>query len=887
MIPRFRPACRYSAMLCLTFCLLFCLPPVVRAQTQQPPVTQPSGTSTKPADKPDEPKTPEAENRPSTAAGRTDLNLAGKTDTSAGESRRNENVQFNLVDNGALKELNIRLGVTATIVREFAPVNGYFGAEFGNAPRPAIVVPVGLRAGIHGMAQETHQNSVFTARSFFQVGAVQPARENDYGFNLGMPLWGGAKLFIEAGQQKVRGIVNGNVLVPQPDERTPLTNDPAARAIVARFLAAYPKQLPNRTDINPRALNTNAPQTINSDQAGARLEQKYGARDALFMQYQFTSQSVDAFQLVAGQNPNTDTKSHLGRITWTRQWNPATVSYLSASYDRVSSLLFPEKNAVGPFVIPAGLTVLGPDGSIPIDRAQNQIRYTGQLRQNRGDHQVSTGFGVLRRQINGYETDVHRGFFSFNNDFDRDAITNLRMGTASNYLLSVGNVHRGWRLWEMQLYAGDSWRVSPKLQLQYGLRWQPLTRPTEVQGFNPIPYGSDWNNFGPALGFAYRLPGKLGVARGATGVHFGEIFTVTFQQIRFSPPHSVKTSVNAPNIVFPLGAPGTPPPVALPTVYALDRELATPYSYQYNLSWEPELSKYLKLQLGYVGSRSHKLFVMWYLNRAQPVPGIELITRTVNQRRANPAIADHRLIVNASRGYYDAARVSLVVQNWRGLTSDFGYWFSKAIDLGTGYTNTANENDSRSGRSQYEFNFQRDMKGLSQFDQTHAFLWRAAYALNTPWRQAFARHVVNGWNLSLVTLVKTGTPFNIGTGSDAPGFGNVDGNGGDRPNILDPSILGRTISHPDISRQLLPRAAFGYIRPGENQGNLGRNVFRKGRINNVNAQLSRAFALGHDMRMTFRAESINLFNTPQFAEPGFDLANPNFGQITNTLNDGR
>ena len=62
---------------------------------------------------------------------RVELNLLGKEDATKGESRRNENVQFNLVDNNALKELNVRLGATATLVQEFRADRGYFGAEFG------------------------------------------------------------------------------------------------------------------------------------------------------------------------------------------------------------------------------------------------------------------------------------------------------------------------------------------------------------------------------------------------------------------------------------------------------------------------------------------------------------------------------------------------------------------------------------------------------------------------------------------------------------------------------------------------------------------------------------------------------------------------------------
>ncbi|HZS07615.1 MAG TPA: TonB-dependent receptor [Blastocatellia bacterium] len=856
-------------------------------------MSQPAVAQQPPAPPPAE-KTSESETRQSGAAQsepskRTDLNLLGKTDAASGESRRNENVQFNLVDNNALKELNVRLGTTATIVREFSPASSYFGAEFGNAPKSVLAVPAALRQGMHGNLTFTHLNSVLSARSFFQVGGVRPAHENDYGFNFGAAPWKSANLFIDGSQQKVRGSVNGNVLVPKPDERTPLATDPVTRAIVARFLAAFPAELPNRTDINPRALNTNSPQVINGNQAGIRLDQSLNGRDGLTLQYQFTSQNVDAFQFIAGQNPNTDTKSHLARIVWTRQWNPTTVIRLSAGYDRLASLLEPEKNAVGPFIQVSGLSSLGPDGSIPIDRAQNQIRSAGQMSRVSGSHTLAAGFGVVRRQLNGRETDVHRGFFSFGSDFGRDAITNFRLGFPSQHIVSIGNVHRGFRSWDLQFYAGDNWKVNQRLNLQYGLRYQPSTAPVEVNGLNTIPYDCDCNNIAPTFGFAYRLPRQWGVTRAAYGTHFGEIFPVTFQQIRFSPPGNYKIVVTAPNLVDPLGSasPGGQLPLARPTLYHLDPELAVPYSHQYNLSWEPEWSKTIRLQLGYVGSRSHKLFVMWYLNRAHPVEGIPQTTATVNQRRPNQDYADIRVVLNGSRGYFDAARASLILSNWRGLTMDASYWFSKAMDLGTSYTNTANENDSRTGRSQSEFETHRDMKGLSPFDQTHAFLWRVSYITSLPSQLRWLAKAGGGWSLSAVTLVKTGIPFNVVSGADGPGFGNVDGNGSDRPNLLDPSILGRTISNPNTSKQLLPRAAFAFIRPTDERGNLGRNVFRKGPIHNVNASLARVWAVRREVRLTFRAESINLFNAPQFAEPGFELVNQNFGQITNTLNDGR
>ena len=129
---------------------------------------------------------------------------------------------------------------------------------------------------------------MFSARSFFQVGDVQPARENTYGFNFTAPLWRGAYFLIDGSQKKARGNVNGNVLVPRADERTALAPDPATRELVERYLAAYPEELPNRTDINPRALNTNSPQEIDDNNLNPRIEQSLRYRDKLFLRYALT-----------------------------------------------------------------------------------------------------------------------------------------------------------------------------------------------------------------------------------------------------------------------------------------------------------------------------------------------------------------------------------------------------------------------------------------------------------------------------------------------------------------------------------------------------------------------------------------------------------------------
>ena len=820
---------------------------------------------------------------------RTELNLLGEVDTESGESRRNENVQLTLVDNNVLKELNIRMGTSAMIVQEFDAAQGYFGSEFGNPSSRQIHVAPLARRDLHGSVYSTHGNSVFSARSFFQVGAVQPARKNDYGVQVSIPLVSASALTVDLNQQRNRGNVNGNVLILLPEERVPLAKDPALRAMVSRILESFPSEAPNRSDINRRAHNTNAPQEINNDSAAGRFDLPLGSKDRGLAEYRFRKQHVEAFQLVKGQNPNTTTGSHDARLTWNRAWSPETTSDVSVRFRRVTSLITQDETALGPLIYTGRqLQTLGGTSSIPYDRVQNFFSYAGALTSAKGNHRISAGAGLTREHLNGIESSGHLGLIMFTSNFGRDMVTNLRLGTPSRISQSFGTPHRGFRRWRAQLFAGDTWTARRDLTLSLSLRYEALTRPTEVNALSELPYNCDCNNFGPRFGFAYRTPG--GVFRGAYGLHYGEVFTATYSQQRFNPPGNVRLSIVAPDLLDPLAGLSSDAldPSTRSTIIDMAPDLVSPYSHQYNFSWDVMSSKGVFAQLGYVGSRSHKLISGWVLNRARVVPGIEQITGTVNDRRPDPRYFDIRHVLNGSRAYFDAAKATFGVRGPRSLTLDVSYWMSKAIDLGAHYASNATSRDAFAGRSQTEHDVHGDVKALSDFDQTHAMLSRLSYqtptirTTNGTWNKVFGE-----WNLNSILLLKTGTPFIVQTGSDAPGFGNVDGVSGDRPRLLDATILGRTIDHPDTSRQLLPKSAFGFLRAQDPSGNVGRNVFRKDGIQNVNLSLSRSWKFAGERTLMFRAESINLFNTPQFAYPGNALTGGNFGQITNTLNDGR
>ncbi len=808
-------------------------------------------------------------------------------------SRRNENVQVNRIDNDAIKEANIRLGNNVTILPEAPVETNYYATEHGRPPgeSPFLRPPAPPR-GWHGEVNESHQNSVFNARTFFQVGDVQPSRRNSYGGRLAGPLPNLGHFTGGASQRKVRGMVNGNVLVPLASERTALATDPAVRRLVERFLAAYPAVLPNRTDFDPRALNTNAPQRIDETDADARLDRDFGANSRLSAFYALSRQRVDAFQLVAGQNPDNEIHSHRARLTWRRSFSAATDLAGGFTFQRVKSVLQAEPSAVGPRVrFGYQLEELGPDSMFPINRAQSSFRWGALLSQSRdgGRHQLTLGGDFTRTRLNGVESNNQRGLFQFSNNFGRTAIENFRLGTPTLYDVTIGELARGFRQWSLNAFFGDRWRLASRVQLYWGLRYNADATPVEVRDLDRLPYGCDCNNFSPRLSLAFQLPAAWVLRTGYT-VSFAQVQPVTYQQVRNNTPLVHYIQIQNPDLVEPLRGINWKAPDARtsPTVFSPD--LTSPYAHQYHLSLERGFAGQYLLRLGYVGSRSFKLLHPYILNRADPIPGIPLSTATVDQRRPDPRYYEVNHIGNGGVAALDAAQATLDLPLRRGLSASFSYTFGKAIDEGADYTSTGANQDLTKGRSQWQCDNLKDRRGLSNFDSTHALL--VSYSYDLPRRSGASRllaWLTDGWQLSGGTLLKSGTPLTLYIGSDAPGYGNVDGGSADRPNILDPSILGKTISHPDTAPLILRRDRFVYIPLGERRGSLGRGTFRKAGIANFNAALSKQWRWGGrgEYTVLLRGEAYNLTNHPQFDEPQRNLSAAPFGKITNTLNDGR
>jgi len=811
-----------------------------------------------------------------------------------GVEELNPNLFYVKLDtNEITRDLN-RRGADAQFLREFRSQENYFGAQYGHPLRTVEwAKPRSTLAGFHGSLYEAHQNSRLNARNFFTVGKLRPWRRNEYGGAVGGPLASDRLAFDFAwSQARDSGYINGNALVPLAGERIPQAADPTTNALIARLLGGYPDEYPNLPHVSLRQLNTNAVRDIRSTAFSTRLDYRPNATDQLIVEQRFLDSTEEPFEFVVGQNPVTFLRPQSVHLTYSHPFSPQTLLRLSQNFDRLAvfldateaykSLLAPLGRDVVPEVsFGHELTRLGPGPSYPRRRVENRFHSFGELSQVRGNHTLAMGLLVSRLQTNDLQSDNSRGAFSFGRDFGKSTVENFLLGQPTGFLLTLGDLYRGFRNWEMAYYLQDTLRVKPTLTISLGLRHEIVTAPTEVNGLTSIPFPTDANNLSPQFGFAWNPGRGRTVLRGGYTIAFSSIFPVLYQRARFNPPAVQVISTDNPDLFDPLrGA-----DLRRSGLNLISSDMVAPYSHLYNFGVERELPANLLVRVGYLGSRTIKLPVNAVSNRARPVPGIPTTTATINQRRPDPRYLEISTVVNGSIAYFDALQIAVDKRTGQGLTWNARYTFSKAINT-TGTQSFANI--SGTGHTSTVEDIVRDMKALEQFDTPHALT--IGYRYEFPWGSG-GRGILSwfpgGWKVAGTTTFKSGTPVHIHTGSDSPGFGNVDGVGGDRPNLLNPAILGKSLDHPDTSTSIWRREYFDTnIAPG-GRGNLGFQTFRQDGISNWNLALERDVVLREPVTLRFRAEFINFLNHAQFDGPDDEMAFEPFAKIINTANRGR
>jgi len=507
----------------------------------------------------------------------------------------------------------------------------------------------------------------------------------------------------------------------------------------------------------------------------------------------------------------------------------------------------------------------------------------------------------------------------------------------------------------MSLYIQDSWKATSKLAFNFGLRYdrtfippygtnatigqqggietgdidfsngtyviQKLPPPCIVRGFAPCIPGDGTlpahvvvdprgkiahdtlTNFGPRIGFAYRL-GNRTVLRGAGGIVYDNWAAVSqmAQNIEGAWPdigQLIANNLNQPSTTsatptttsqdpFAGGGSGLfPAPTPFNQVqWFYDPHIKNPYSMQWNFGVQRELNSSTTVDVNYVGSGSRRLNVGGYYNTAlTPGPG------DPQARAPFPYIAPTFYDRSIGNGSYNALQVEVNKRYSNGLAYQVAYTYSKSIDEGSsGWFGV----EGQSLTDPYNVKASR---GPSGFDLRHTLSVNMLYQIPVGHGQRYSTkngvldYIVGNWQINNIFTARSGVPFNVFYGaSDLANTGNVSWAQYDRANLVGDPNQG---SCPDGSRVGSVSCVFNtsaFAVPAQfTFGNSGRDAFRSPKFWNLDTSIFRQFPFwGEGRRIEFRAEAFNIFNTVILGTPGNDISNlSSFGKANSTANSSR
>lgn len=556
------------------------------------------------------------------------------------------------------------------------------------------------------------------------------------------------------------------------------------------------------------------------------------------------------------------------------------------------------------FNLSGGYRNLGTQCCWPNINNMDNVQIADNLLIQKGNHSIKMGFDYRRLNIFREAMRFRRGQFVFTRDFTSERPNNGgSRSTTGNPLTEmmlgvVGGTQVGNPAGENAIvpylgtYIQDDWKLTSKLTLNFGLRWElynPGYYPTGdipgrsgvsnyITAFNGLQPGQEEflsrpvdgsdcgcelnkGNFAPRVGFAYRVNDKT-VVRAGAGIIYGEADSVTDGGAwgRQAPDF---TEINVPT--FDRITPVTRIqdgflPVTLPSAEALPGTSATAFypdkPNQYSAQWffdlQRELPGNMVWSIGYQGSSTSFLQYRLNINHPGPHPTIPQARRRLRPTRNNITI--HEPGGNANFN----SLVSRVEKRFSGgLTFLTSYTWSHNIDnttqfLDTGLGNVANQYDRRAERSTANIDMQQSF--------TSSVTWELPFgkgrAFGKDWGGAMDA-VLGGWQVGGILALRSGFPFEVTFPGDPQNSQTT--NRGDR-------ISDGTLSNPTIDNWF-DQSAFIVSAPGV-FGNNGRNPLRGPGGKNLDFMMGKRFGMpweGHTVQLRF--EAFNFTNTPQFGQP--------------------
>jgi len=882
-------------------------------------------------------------------------------------------------------------------IQEFKVQTGMFDASYGRGAgaNVDIVSKTGSNR-FHGGLWEFFRNDALDANDYFlkqsqmQQGIENKApvlKQNQFGGAIGGPIFANRTFFFASYQGTT--MRNGVSSTAEATSFLPaLTNDRSAAALGQAFagqsgvLGGNPI-LPDGSNINPvalallnfkfpngsyaipsppangtGALTYSIPADYREDQISANIDHNISAKNQLAGRYFYSrAPFVEPFSPFGANLPGWGTtetdRNHMFALSDTHVFNPNLINVARFGFmrfDGLAKIAQPIQAAdVGmatpgslpeiPGIDVNGLFTIGTGGQPFYFQNTNSFIWQDTVSLTRGRHSIRMGGEVKRHQLVLNVPFVSDGFLFFLSfpDFLLGESAAQNGSSDSNVFNSVGAAgifRKDQRYTDLAGFIQDDIKVSPRLTVNAGLRYEFFGPASEIHGhvptFDPsiamgqvpasgsfsgyelpgnytgvLPAGAiksntsglwnpDYKNFAPRVGFALQVFNRPTVVlRGGYGIYYdqlsGDLVEQTVGQPPFAFTQSFSGGANAAATFQEPYVPALPAassfPIFLPrtpgggvTFFSVGRHLTSPYAQEYDLNLQYEFAPDFLWQVGYVGSKTTHQAGCSEFNQAllaspqNPVNG--QTTNTVEnlaQRVPFEGIASGSFICETAFGAnYNSLQSSVSHRLAQGLDFQGSYTYSKNLDFTSGSGSLSNFLLSFVTNDQTN---PSQARGLNDFDRKHRFVFSFTYAPPKLTAGPSAlRHVFSSWQLSGESVLQSGLPLTVVDSTAGLIYGNLSGFSRAECTGANPASSG------SLSRRLngyFNPAAFApppVIGDGTGFGSCGVGILRGPSQLNLDLGIQRNFAITEGTGLQFRIEFFNFTNTPKFGKPNSDFA---------------
>lgn len=850
-------------------------------------------------------------------------------------------------------------------MQEFTIISNNYSAEYGHST--GGVVSMSTRAGTnqyHGSVFESLKNNVFDARNYF-ASTKPPVRLNQFGGSFGGPIQKDKTHFFATWERTIQ--LTSETLastVPTLAQRSgnfsgvaiydPATTIGTARQLfpgsivpVTRFdpvalkvLSYYPA--PNRAATSGGARNfaANSANRLNRDIVMGRLDHQLDSNNVLTARYYINDSATNdsgtyGIPVSDPASNITDVRVQSFLTSYTHIFGPSLINDLKFTHLQrkfintrpgyldnlaaelglkgVTDAAFPS------FTVPGYATLGNPAGAYRIQTPILDRQVLDTLAWFKGKHSFKFGAEFRAGANDEIRDRGSAGNFTITPLITSlpgvtgtgNSIASLLLGEVNAASIQVSEKIRS-RSSYVGIFAQDDFRVTSRLTLNIGLRWETELPRREVDnkmnsfdplainpvsgtpgvvtfaGLNGTPvraFATDKNNLGPRMGFAYRLAGKRDtVIRGGAGIFYASTVSNTIGDsaaLGFSTQASLVVpqadlqsamrlrdgfpAVTRPPLTAGFGA---VPVGARPTtaVSFFNPKQVAPISYQYNLSIQHEAGQGLLVEAGYIGNVSHNLTANDFsLNQVRP----ELMgAGNAQSRRPFPQFSNVTWI-NPSIGNssYHGGFLRTERRFRAGLSFLAHYTFSKFLD-------DVASSDEYGDPGSYQDAYNRGLdKARSGSDVPHRLLVTVLYETPQFKGHRLVNGVAGGWKVGILETAQSGSVFTVTALANTT---NAFPAGTLRPNILRAAALSgdeRTINRWFDTSAFSAPAFFTF-------GNSPRSGLRAAPLYTTDVTLEKSFRLRERWKFDLRSEFYNVLNHANFNAPGHVLGSPEFGVVS-------